>query len=213
MAYIFLDESGDLGFDFFKTKTSHFFVITCLLTHEKKPIEKIIKKAFQALSTRKVRARHGVLHCTREDELTKRRVFQSLAQKDCQILAIYLNKKKVFAHLKDQPHILYNFVTNILLDRIYNRHIMPLDHSIHLIASRRETNRLLNENFKSYLTSQIAKNHQRKIQVSLATPAEEKCLQIADFACWAIFRKLEKKDEKYYEMIKEKITEESPLFP
>ncbi|MCK4635926.1 MAG: DUF3800 domain-containing protein [Candidatus Moranbacteria bacterium] len=44
MAYIFLDESGDLGFDFSKQKTSKFFIVTCIFTNNKRPIEKIIKK-------------------------------------------------------------------------------------------------------------------------------------------------------------------------
>jgi hypothetical protein len=38
MAYIFLDESGDLGFNFKKKKTSKIFVVTCLFTENKKPI-------------------------------------------------------------------------------------------------------------------------------------------------------------------------------
>lgn len=42
MAYIFLDESGDLGFDFIKKKTSKFFIVTCLFTESKTPIEKIV---------------------------------------------------------------------------------------------------------------------------------------------------------------------------
>ena len=44
MAYIFLDESEDLGFDFSKKNTSKVFIITCLFTQDKKPIEKIVKK-------------------------------------------------------------------------------------------------------------------------------------------------------------------------
>lgn len=44
MIYLYLDESGDLGFDFRKKKTSKFFIVTCLFTEDKKPIEKIVKK-------------------------------------------------------------------------------------------------------------------------------------------------------------------------
>ena len=40
MAYIFLDESGDLGFDFSKKRTSRYFIITCLFVSHKRPIEK-----------------------------------------------------------------------------------------------------------------------------------------------------------------------------
>ena len=65
MAYIFLDESGDLGFDFSKPKTSRYFIITCLLCVNKRPIEKIVKRLMRSFSA-KARARHdGVLHTTR----------------------------------------------------------------------------------------------------------------------------------------------------
>lgn len=47
MAYIFLDESGDLGFDFKKDKTSKFFVITCLFVNNATSVEKSIKKIFK----------------------------------------------------------------------------------------------------------------------------------------------------------------------
>ncbi|MBI5221243.1 MAG: DUF3800 domain-containing protein, partial [Candidatus Magasanikbacteria bacterium] len=35
MSFIFLDESGDLGFDFTKNKTSKFFVISFLFVKNK----------------------------------------------------------------------------------------------------------------------------------------------------------------------------------
>ena len=51
------------------------------------------------------------------------------------------------------------------------------------------------------------------IQIDIKTPAEEKSLQIVDFASWAIFRKYEKMDSGYYDMIKNIVVEENPLFP
>lgn len=38
-----MDESGDLGFDFTKDKTSRYFVITFLMIDDPKPGSKIIK--------------------------------------------------------------------------------------------------------------------------------------------------------------------------
>ena len=37
MAYIFMDESGCLGFDFKKPKTSRYFVITFLMAENELP--------------------------------------------------------------------------------------------------------------------------------------------------------------------------------
>jgi hypothetical protein len=213
MAYIFLDESGDLGFDFTKKGTSQFFVITVLFVEDsKRTIEKIVKKTHSELS-KKIKRKTGALHAVYEKPITRQKLLKRLSKKDCVIMTIYLNKKKVFSRLQDEKQVLYNYVTNILLDRIYIRKIIPASKHLELIASRRETNKFLNDNFKDYISRQVKDNHNGTISVSIKTPSEEKCLQAVDFVSWAIFRKYEKGDDGYYNIIKDKISEENPLFP
>lgn len=213
MAYIFLDESGDLGFDFRKKKTSRFFIVVFLFVKNKGPVEKIIKKIFKSFTKKEKRFHQGILHCFKEMPKTRIKILNLLKEKDVSVIAIYLNKKKVYTRLKDEKHVLYNYVTNILLDRVYNKKLIPINEPINLIASRRETNKFLNENFKNYLKNQINKNHSLRIVVEIKSPNEEKSLQVADFVSWAIYRKFEFNDESYRNLIKEKIVEESPLFP
>ena len=57
MNYIFMDESGCLGFDFTKPATSQHFVITFLFVgHERKrSLEKIIRSVFSAMDKNKKR--------------------------------------------------------------------------------------------------------------------------------------------------------------
>jgi hypothetical protein len=66
MAVAYLDESGDLGFDFSREKTSKHFVIAVLLCRNPKPIDKIIRKIFAGFSKTEVRNHHGVLHAFKE---------------------------------------------------------------------------------------------------------------------------------------------------
>ena len=128
-------------------------------------------------------------------------------------MTIYLNKLKVYTRLQDEKQILYNYVTNILLDRIITKKLVDKTKRIHLIASRRETNKFLNENFTNYLTNQARNNYRVDIKIEVKTPYEEKGLQAVDFISWAIFRKYEYGDDSYYNIIKEKIVEENSLFP
>jgi len=97
VAYIFLDESGDLGFDFRKKKTSKVFIVTCLFTESKTPIEKIVKKTHSELKLKHKR-RFGVLHAVKEKPLTppRQRLLKRLSEKECFIMTIYLNKNKVY---------------------------------------------------------------------------------------------------------------------
>lgn len=213
MAYIFLDESGDLGFDYSKKRTSKFFVITCLFIPGKKGvIEKLVKKTHAELAN-KLKRRVGELHSVNEKPVTRQRLLKRLSGKDISIMTIFLNKSRVYTRMQEEKAVLYNYVANILLDRIYTRKVVPIKEIIMLIASRRETNKFLNENFKDYLSAQIKNNHQGMLEVKICTPAEEKCLQAVDFVSWSIFRKYEYGDDSYYNTIQERIIEESPLFP
>ncbi len=204
-----------MGFDFSKQKTSKFFVISCLFVTNRRPVEKIVKRTVRSFSTRERLRHHGMLHAHKETERTRRKILNELSnQKQVSVISIYLNKRRVHTHLKDQKHILYNFVSNILIDRICAKSLVPTDEPIELIASRRETNKILTDNFRSYLQKQIDGNHKKvTISVLVKTPTQEKCLQVADFACWAIFRNREHQDDTYYNIIKSIIIEESPLFP
>ena len=212
MSYIFLDESGNLGFDFTKKKTTKFFIVTLLFVKNKKPIEGIVKKTFRSFPKNYLLHHSGVLHCFNERPQTRFKVLSRLSQKDVAIITIYLNKQKVYTSLQDEKHTLYNYVVNILLDRVYTKKLVPVDQPIKLIASRRETNRFLNENFINYLHAQTRLNHKLDIAIEIKSPQEEKSLQVVDFASWAIFRKREYGDESYTEIFKQKIVEENPLF-
>ena len=212
MSYIFLDESGDLGFDFQKKKTSKVFVITCLFVENKRSIEKIVRKTHSELK-KKYKRRFGVLHAVKEKPITRQRLLKRLSEKDCVIMTIYLNKKRVYTKLQNEKQVLYNYVANILLDRVYTKKLLPLAKNILLIASRRETNKFLNQNFKNYLNNQITNRYKANVKIVIEIPREEKSLQAVDFASWAIFRKYEYGDDSYYNLIKNKIVEENPLFP
>ena len=135
-----------------------------------------------------------------------------MAESNCAIMTIYLNKAKVYTKLQEEKSVLYNYVANILLDRIYARKTIPIDKQVELIASRRETNRFLNENFKDYLSSKIRSTYKINLQILIKSPAQEKSLQAVDFISWAIFRKYEYGDDSYYKIIKSRIKEENPLF-
>lgn len=179
----------------------------------KRSIEKILKKVFHFFTKKEKKHHPGIFHCHKDKPLIRRKLLSLLGQKEISILAVYLDKRKVYTQMQNEKHVLYNYVANILLDRIYTKKLIPIENSIKLVASRRETNKFLNDNFQRYLEGQIHKNHKLPIKVLIKTPAEEKGLQLVDFACWAIFRKKEFGDESYYELIKEKIIEEDSLFP
>ncbi len=215
MSYIFLDESGCLGFNFKKKKTSKYFVISflCMVNSQKKPLEKIVKKIYQGFSKKELQSHAGSLHCFKETPKTRIKLLTSLKEHKVAIMVIYLNKTKVYAPLQNEKQVLYNYVTNILLDRVFSKKLIPLqDGKIYLIAARRETSKFLNENFKAYLTNQMTQIHQTSVEVIIKNSATERCLQLVDFICWSVFRKYEYEDKTYSDVIQNLIVEENGLF-
>ncbi len=211
MAYIFLDESGDLGFDFNKKRTTKYFVVTVLFVDQKRPIEKLVRKVHAGLR-KKHRIRTSTLHAAKEESVNILRFCRGLAGKNCKVMTIYLDKSKVFTDLQNEKHVLYNYIVNILLDRIMNRRLISKKENIILVASKRETNKFLNQNFHDYIRRQLKSNHGTEIAVEIKTPAEEKCLQAVDIASWSIFRKYEYGDDSYYQILKQIIIEENILY-
>ncbi|MBI2638663.1 DUF3800 domain-containing protein [Candidatus Peregrinibacteria bacterium] len=216
MAYIFMDESGDLGFDFLKKKTSKFFIVSFLFISDeakKKKVEKIIKKVFAGFSKKEVKFHHGTLHAFKETQKVRTFILGHLSQIPVSVMAIRLNKTNVHTSLRDEMHILYNYVTNILIDRILKKKILPRDRKIHLIASQRETNKFLNVNFKAYLEKQAKNKHEINIEVEITPFFKEKCLQVIDFVSWSLFRYKERGDNFYRKQIDNLIIDENDLFP
>lgn len=212
MNYLFLDESGDLGFNP-KKKNSKFFIITVIFTSEKKSLEKIVKKTHATLRKKVKRLSGGVLHSYKENAVTRNRLLKLVSGGNYKIMTVCLNKSKVHTNLQDEKHVLYNYVVNILLDRIMTKKYLQGSGQVVLIAEKRETNKFLNDNFKAYLENQLKNKHRALISVEIKIPSQEKALQAIDFVSWSIFRKYEMKDDSYYKIIKDIIVEENPLFP
>jgi len=213
MSFIYMDESGDLGFDFSKSKTSKNFIITFLFTNSvNRSLDKIVSKTFQSMEPAKRHKHCGTLHCHKEHPKTKMRLLSLLARKqDVSILVIRLNKRKVYTPLQEEKNSLYNYVVNILLDRIFTRKLVPLE-SMRFVASKRDTNKFLNNNFKEYICNGLKIKHKANIEFDIKTPAQLKPLQIVDFVSWSVFQKYENNDESYYNLIKHLVIEDYLLF-
>lgn len=207
-----MDESGDLGFDFTKSKTSAYFVVSFLFSTNPSSVEKIVKKIFAGFSKTEVRNHHGVLHAYKERPVTRVRLLQELQNKDVSVLTIRLNKKQVYTRLYDEKHVLYNYVVNILLDRMVRKKLVPLSGPIRFVASKRETNKYLNENFTDYLQNQTQINHGTQLRIEVKKPSEDRGLQAVDCVAWSYFRKYEHGDSSYADILLPITVEESKLF-
>lgn len=209
MSYIFLDESGDLGFT---DGSSKWFLFTLVVVEDVQTLERVVKKAKRSLQ-KKYRRKFPELHAYHCDDVTRTRLLRSLAEEKISVVTTILNKDKVYVDLQNQKTYLYNFTANVILDRLINSRLIEDDSHISLVVDRKDTKRHLRDNFISYITKAMKERRGGSFDMSLAASHDEKGLQAVDFISWAIFRKYERGDFEFYEIIKEKIIDERLLFP
>src|SRR3989344_1384146 len=204
MAYIFLDESGDLGF---KKTSSKWFLFTIAMVSDARSLERVVKKVWRPL--KKKHKRLGELHAYHANDVTRARILKGLSEiPDLKVLCVVLNKQKVYVDLQNQKNYLYNYTANILLDRLHTQEAFSATEPIDLYVDRKDTKKYLRENFINYLTSSMKKRRDGAFSAALHTSHENKSLQAVDFVSWAIFRKYERGDYEFYEIIKNKIVDE-----
>ncbi len=172
----------------------------------------MVKKIWRPL--KKKHKQLGELHAYHADDVTRIRMLQKLSElPKLKILTVILNKQKVYVDLRNQKNYLYNYTANILLDRLHTSGILSDGEPIQLYIDRKDTKRRLRENFTNYLRQGMTSRRGGNFSVELHTSHENRSLQAVDFLSWAIFRKYEYGDYQYYELIKDKITDERLLFP
>jgi len=214
MSYIFMDESWCLWQNLENKWTSRYFLVTFLFCENKNLIEKIPKKVFKLFSKKQIKIRKWwVLHCNKEDKKTKVKLLNLVSDNkdNIKVFSIILDKNDFYLSLKKEKIAIYNIIVNKLLSRIYTKKIINIK-NINFYASKRETNKFLNKEFKNFLELEIKKNHWKNINVIIKSHYEDKSLQVVDFISWAIFRKYEFNDDNYYNIIKKNIVEEDYMY-
>lgn len=210
--FLYLDESGDLGFDFKSKQPSRFFVIT-LIQLDKPFVGKILNKAISNTLNKKVnhsKKKHKVLELKGSNtRLEIKKYFLNYIKQHCsdfQIHTIILDKQNL---LKKRPRpikdILYNQVTYQLLERINATNAKK----INLIVDRCK-NKLGIKEFNEYLYTNLSlcSNIETRLYITHDNSIKNKGIQAVDLFCYGIARKYESNDYQWYDEYKDKITTE-----
>ena len=129
---IFLDESGDLGFDFRKPATSRFFIITLLVLKNRQASEKLRLAVRRTLKNKvhvkkKAKKLFNELKGAKTAFGVKRYFYRHLRSADFSIYTAVLDKHQVGLHLRQNPERLYNFMSHstILPQNLENSVVVP----------------------------------------------------------------------------------------
>jgi len=206
MAYIYMDESWDLWFEW---NGSKYFLITFLISKTEKEAEIIMKNFYKWTNWRWKSIKWTFFHSTRESNRSIKRILDLTSRRDMYIASIFIKKTDTHLYNKKDIHNLYNKLAWELL-QICERRWFLWQWRHHFIASRKETNQYLKEKFINCLNN--SHTALLDIDITIDIPQHKKGLEIVDVCSHAIFKKYENWDFELYSVIKNKILLEKQIF-
>jgi hypothetical protein len=191
--FIFLDESGDLGFNYF-SGSSKYFVVTLIETSlTKKRLEKILKITKQR-TIKKEKLKKVEIKGNKSTKRTKEFLIKLILKEDVIIKSIVVNKVKLYQNLFHNKEKLYNWINGIILNKCSIG-------DINLIVDKRHKKESFIEEYNKYVKTKMNSSN---IKISHKFSHSEAGLQIVDVFCNSIFRKFENNDTELFNLFKEK---------
>lgn len=210
MLYLYLDESGDLGFDFVNKKPTDFFVVSILAINGQGANKELsnaakITQRRKSTKTYKLRELKGSL----TPYAIKEYLYGKIKDIDFSLYAVILNKKKSYQSLWQDKERIYSHIAYSVLEKI------PLDGTkalINFIVDKSKSKENIRA-FDKYILLQMKGKARPSVPLNIyhVDSNTNYCLQVADLFCWGIFRKYEKADMLWYALFKEKVRYENLL--
>ena len=216
MHYLYLDESGDLGFDLVNKKSSKFFTVCILLIKSEENKKKIIKSVKRTLRKKlnPKNKRNRIVQELKGTSTTlevKKYFFKKIKDLDFYIYSITLNKIRVYDRLVKNKSRVYNWIVRLLLDEV---DFLEIKDRIFLIIDKSKSKPQVIE-FNEYIYRQLMAKIDPIIPLEIKhkDSCSDYCLNAVDLFSWGIFRKHERKDWEWYNIFKEKIKFDNVYLP
>jgi len=208
--YVFVDESGDLGFS---AKASRFFVVAYVSLESPWVVRKVIKRILKRLH-RRGKYTGSELKFSNSSHEVRLTVLRKLREVDWETGLIVLEKGKVKEELRRNLNVLYNYVVvhyvmrNVLFWlRPGERLTICVDRRLYR-SSREAFNDYALRKAKWVWDVELGKSPpltEGQIRVIHESSEREQCLQLADYVAGAAFQKFERGREEYYKLIENKV--------
>ena len=132
-------------------------------------------------------------------------MLKQIAKSDCSIFTTAVDKSKIFPELYQVKEKPYNFVLGVLIKN-FNQD----SNKLVMIIDKRSKNKLIREDLKGYIIRKFG-NKNGNIELHQNDSYTSYGLQTADFVAWAIGRKFNTEDARYYNIISRKIVNKDSI--
>ena len=211
MLYLYLDESGDLGFDFFAKKPSKYFTVTVMLVKGRENRKKIVKAVKRTLRNKLSKRREYELRGTKQSMAVKKYFYSYVEHVPFELYSLTLNKRRVYDSLAQKKDRVYNFIARKVLD------VIPFEDAavrVGLVIDRSKSKKEIKE-FDDYLIRQLKGRIDPRIPLDIDhhLSHEDRLLQAVDLFSWGIFRKHEKGDHEWFNIFMDKVKHDDIYLP
>lgn len=195
MLFLYLDESGDLGFDFIKKKPSKFFTITILAIEgidNNRALINAVKKTTQR-KTKKTKELKG----SNTTNSVKKYFYRLVEKLPFELFSISIDKQK----MPTKKIINYNKTVKLILEKINLANAKHIKFIIDKSKQKKDIKEF-NDYILSELKNLIGKNI---LEIKHFNSEEDKGIQAVDLFCYGFFQKYERKNEEWLKNFKFKI--------
>lgn len=202
MLYLYLDESGDLGFDFINKRPSKFFTVTIMVVEGvERRIE--IVKAIKKTLKHKLRNKTHELKGSKQSIEVKRYFYRQVETIPFELYALTFDKLRGYGSIATKKNEVYNLIVKTALE------VVPLVKTtarVNLIIDRSKGKPYIRE-FNEYILKQLGGRigFLMPFDINHRSSQEDYLLQAVDLFSWGIFRKYEKGDTEWYSLFESKV--------
>ncbi len=206
MWFLYLDESGDLGFDFSTKHPSRFFTVCILVVQgieQNRRILAAVKKTIRRKLSRRVRPE---LKGTRTSLGVRTHFYEQIENVPFDIYALTLDKRRAHEELTQRKDRVYESIARQVIDQI------PVEAAatrVELIIDRSKSKREI-ISFNGYIARQLRARLDRRVQLHIDhhRSTQNLGLQAADLFSWGIFRRYERNDPTWFDVFRSKIRQD-----
>ncbi len=206
---IYLDESGDLGFNFANKGTPRYFSIGLLVCKNKYAVDEFKKAVRKTLKHKVSPKTAGSLELKGTDTtLSAKKYFynQVESSKDWHVYGVVLDKHKLKSKTKSLPHenIIYNCLSMEILAHV---NLADTTGNILLVADKKKNKHEASE-FNKYISNQLISMIPSGIScdISHQDSHQNPMLQSVDLFCWGMQKYYEHQDNSWLSIFESRLT-------
>lgn len=210
--YVFVDESGDLGFS---DRSSPFFTLgyAIMLNSTSNIIQNKTRRLRKNMNRCKKITGMQEFKFSNDSDKTRMRFLKKINTFDLKLGAVVVSKNSVANHLKSDKTLLYNYIAvHEIIGVIVSEYLKPHTPYNNIFYTLDKSTSVSESAFNEYCEEKIKilarpRNFMADIHTSIRhlDSKSDSCLQVADYVAGSVSAKFTRNESKYYDIIKNKI--------